>query len=755
MAATQRIDVGAAQARSRASAKPTNAFSTGTLVLREEIASGRMRRLGGFELDGLRIELRQGGDSLWVFIRRKHGPGGVALRAGYAQGGLTAVRLEDQGPSRRVFSFDAAIGRFEVEITGHAQERPVVRAIVRLTPSRQTLISHLPRDLYPLGPNDDPTTATGHVEAAQRGLNVGVVYARFERPDFGDLLYVQNLTALNPYFIATETKPDGAVGGEWPELGYLPPTPPQATTAPINPLRAAETVVLSDAVLVIGEDGSNDEHASALKFLQMLAAAYPHIGRPEPELRDWIGRSERTLRDLDRSPDATLEYYGARYVRPYTAAEYPDSMVQLSVLAALKDWEAWTGEALPLTRALRRGVSRFHDKQLRTLRRYLPNVGDDKNANAVDSWYLYHPLLNLGRLAQEDADAKALFTDCIGYAVKAARHFAYAWPIQFDVTDFKVLVAARNADGLGQTDVGGIYAYVMMQAFELTGDSLYVDEAKAAMAAARGMRFELEYQANLTAWGAAACLRLYRVTNDRTYLDQSYVYLASLLHNSMMWESEIAGAAHYQNFLGATCLHDAPYMALYECYDCFCALEQYLKEAGADLDDRVRLLVSEFCRYTLSRAWFYYPDALPKDLLATEVRNGHIDRALSFPVEDLYGDGQPAGQVGQEIYGCGAAPSLAVRAFHRLPDAPFITFCDQFVADRQMLGAASAVFSLSGSSVGQAKLVFLRGKHRRGLPRLSVSTADGEIAAARETPDQVEFIVPAGARLVVKWGDEA
>ena len=28
------------------------------------------------------------------------------------------------------------------------------------------------------------------------------------------------------------------------------------------------------------------------------------------------------------------------------------------------------------------------------------------------------------------------------------------------------------------------------------------------------MRFELNYQANLTAWGASACVRLWRITND-------------------------------------------------------------------------------------------------------------------------------------------------------------------------------------------------------------------------------------------------
>ena len=70
-------------------------------------------------------------------------------------------------------------------------------------------------------------------------------------------------------------------------------------------------------------------------------------------------------------------------------------------------------------------------------------------------------------------------------------------------------------DGRGQTDVGGIYAWVMLQAFELTDDKRFLDEARAAIDAAIGLRFDLNYQANLTAWGAAACMRLWRITNER------------------------------------------------------------------------------------------------------------------------------------------------------------------------------------------------------------------------------------------------
>src|SRR3546814_14941544 len=83
-------------------------------------------------------------------------------------------------------------------------------------------------------------------------------------------------------------------------------------------------------------------------------------------------------------------------------------------------------------------MGRFYDPKLKTLRRYLPNVGDDKNADAVDSWYLYHPLLNLGKLALAgNARAKRLFLKSIDYGIRAAHHFDYTWPVQYDVTDFR------------------------------------------------------------------------------------------------------------------------------------------------------------------------------------------------------------------------------------------------------------------------------------------------------------------------------
>jgi len=614
------------------------------------------------------------------------------------------------------------------------------------------LIPFIPRDLLPLDNHDNPLGAIGQVEAGQRGLNSALLYFHIDEPRFGAILYFQNLTALNRYFQVTKTKPDGAVGGIWPELGYLPPTPPQSGTPPKDPLPADEAVTMSDAIVILRDSGANSECESARQFLQMMGAVYTALELPALRQHDWVWRAEQTLHDLATSPKATIRHYGHRYAHPYTASEYPDSMVQLSLLASMRDYTRWRGTPAPIEGDFVAGLSRFFDAELGTIRRYLPNVGDDKDADAVDSWYLYHPQMNLARLALGGDDAaRDLFMRSVDFGIKVARHFQYHWPIQFNVKDFSIITAVAGADGRGQTDVGGLYAWVMLQAYELTRQDRFLHEAQRAIDAADGMRFNLNYQANITAWGAAACLRLWRITNIGHYREQSYVYLASFFHNCAIWESEIGAAATYRNFMGVTCLQDAPYMAIYECFDSFMAFECYLRDSGPELEPAARLLISEYCRYALDRAWFFYPDTLPEAALATQNRNGHIDPALSFPLEDIYVDGQPAGQVGQEIYGAGAAFVFASRMYHTVAGAPFRLFCDHFIMASEQTGDQAISISLDGGETCIAQLSMLR-TGRKPLPDIRLVTMAGaELAPRAATAARIDFQVPAKGRIVLRW----
>ncbi len=718
-------------------------LSPWALALRSELASAAMRPAARMTAAGATIEVCEGRDSLWVLVRRE-GRGGFALRTAYAPGGpLDVARVTDGDGA--AFRVETALGEYVVRLARPDRDRPLLRCTVTLTPAADLRLPFWPRDLYPLDAHGDPVAARGVVHAAQRGLNTGLVYLSLEAPQFGSALYFQNLTALNDYFEAAGTTPDGRVGGEWPELGWQPPPGDR-------PLPPGKAVVLSDAFLHWSDEVPQEPRQAARLYLDLLAGVYRHLDRPASEYHDWLQRAKETLRDLERAPEATVKHYGHLYLHPYTDAEYPDSMVQLTTLLPIREFQTWAGKPIPLADALRAGVKRFFDPELGTLRRYLPNVGADKDADEVDSWYLYHPLANLGRLALEgDAEARELFLRSLEFGIKVARHFHYLWPVQFKIGTLEVVTGPRKPGEPGQSDTGGLYAYALLQAHELTGDERYVKEAKAAIKAIAEMLFELEYQANITAWGATACLRLWRVTGDEFFRDQSYVFLASFFHNSLVWESRIGNAKHYPIFLGVTCLHDGPYMALYECFEAFASFHEYLAWGGADLPPSVRLLLTEYCKYTPSRAWYYYPKELPEDALATEPRNGRIDRRLAFPLEDLYADGQPAGQVGQEIYGCGAAFAFTTRSYHRLKDAPFLLFCEYPVFALSGADDRCVEFDVRGDDdfTCRARLI---PTGRGPLPRVAARDEAGAVLPGRLTDEgHWEFAVRGGSRVEVRW----
>lgn len=700
------------------------------------------------QLDG-EVHLRR--NFAWVVLRRDR-EGGLALRFPVLSPDAEC-RAVEQEDTLVTIECSGALGDARLTVRGEPFGIEQLRATLEFTAKDDLALPDLPRDLVPFDAVGNPTATRSKVEAVQRKLNTGFAYFTLERPQLGKVLYQQNLTALNDYFNATGSKPENAVGGEGHELGYVPPRNPDTGKAV---LPAGQRLTLYDTLLVVRGYPEQAEDASAWQFLDMMGSVYGSLEPPTPHFRDWPQRAEATIHDLVNAGSARTEHFGHSYFHPYTAAEYPDVMVQLSLASALDEWGRWSGVRHPLVREIMAGIDGFYDDELQTLRRYLPDVGKDKDADAVDSWYYYHPLMSLANLALGGDEAIAptareLFFAGIGYGIRSAHHFDYKWPILYKIRDFAVIREVAESDQRGQTDVGGIYAWVMLQAFELSHDRRYLDEAENAIAAARGMRFNLNYQANLTAWGAAACIRLWRITGNKQHLTQSYVYLASFFHNSQIWKSDIGLAQHWSNFLGVTCLEDAPYMAAYECFDSFAAFERYLDLGGPDLIAGVKLLVGEYCRHALGRAWYYYPDALPDEAIATQNRNGFIARQLNFPVEDLYPDGQLAGQVGQEVYGAGAAMVYASRAFHRIAGAPFLLFCDCFVRAIHQLDGRTIHFNVDGALGVVARIALVPIERGAPLPEVSLRSSTGQAFAMEARADRLEAEIAVPTDLLLSW----
>ena len=709
-------------------------------AVRDELAGSRSLLSQAWECGPVTVDVRAGRESLWIVAHSSAG-GGTAFRVTYAPGAPLAVEGAQVGDEAADFVVTTSLGRFGVHV--EVVEAGLIRWRSSLTPDGDLCLPFWPRDVYPLGAGDDPGAVRGTAHAGQPNSGAAVLFWTGTQPAFGTGLYLQNLTALNPLFAALEAKPSGVVGGQWPQLGYAPPPSERS-------LAAGKEVVLSDALVCFSPDVPTDERQAARLFLDNLARIYPHLAQTETQWHDWPHKARESARDLAHADGCLVVRDGHTYARPYLDAEEPDSMVQLALLMPLREWQGWTGEAIPLADALRAGVPAFYDAKLKTMRRYLPSVGEEKDADEVDSWYLYHPLLDLARLAGTgDAEARQLFLDSLEHGVKAARHFHYRWPVQFNVETFAVLTGDRKPGEPGQSDVGGLYADVCLHAWGLTGKKHYLEEAKKAARALSGYRFAAGYQFNITAIGAAACIRLWRETGDTFFRDQSFVLLASFFHHTTLFESELGASRFFPTFFAVLCLHDAEYTAVFEAFESFAAFHEILSLAGDDLPPSVSLLLTEYCRHLLDRAWYYYPGEMPEEALATEIRNGHLDRALALPMEDLYANGDPAGAVGQEVYGAGTAFAFVTRAFHRLPRVPFLLYCDYPVAEiRHMDGCVG--LRLPGVSQATCRLRLISDTDGP-LPAVTVRAGSTELAGTPTPEGHQEYTVAGGSEVEIRW----
>ena len=229
---------------------------------------------------------------------------------------------------------------------------------------------------------------------------------------------------------------------------------------------------------------------------------------------------------LSHSPKTMCERFGKRYITPYVGDQTkpPESMVQLVVLIALLEYGDWSGELIPLTNELRSNLPTFFNQSIGTVVRWLP--GDSfvkrqdpgQDHDAMDSWYLYHVLFNLTRLATRgDLCAKRLLKDSLPFAIRVARRFAYRWPIFFRLSTLEILRAEASEGRGGENDVAGLYALTLLHAYDLFGDAAYLEEAKAAIVALEGLGFTLAYQMNTTLFAAEAALRLFTMTGDERY----------------------------------------------------------------------------------------------------------------------------------------------------------------------------------------------------------------------------------------------
>ena len=696
-------------------------------------------------------------DSLWIVAAWPKGSR-IAFRLAYSPNDHLEVKKVEEKKGRIIFSVSSSIGNYEVTIALPDEEHPVLRYTSSLTPSAPLLFPYWPRDIVPLGASGSDILAEGKVQVSQVGTRSGQLYFNFTRPKAGSVLYLQNLTALAAYNQQTETSAADTVGGQWPEIGFaLPPTLKN------KPLEMGKTYILSDALVAFSEQVPEDEPAMIRQYLDLLAAAYLQLPKPGTHYQHWPQILGKGLTDLTDSPGCWSQVDGNHYFNAYVC-DYvtpPEIMVQLAVLLPLLDYVEWSETQLAVMKKIKDGLPAFYEEKYGTIMRWHPKVADKmegeeehKKPLVMDSWYLHHPLLNLSRLALKgDQLAKKLFLDSLKFCIRVAHHFNYAWPVFYKIDTLEVIKAETQPGKGGEKDVPGLYAHVMLQAWELTGERRYLTEAEKAAQKLKGQGFELFYQANNTSFSAGALLRLYKVTKKEVYKELSYLCLANIFKNTRLWDCNYGYGKNFPSFFALFPLNDAPYTAVYEEQEVFCAFHDYLRHAESlEIEPSVRLLIAEYIRFLVERAVYYYPTMLPREMLSEEVKTGEVDPNLWIALEDMHDGWEKSGEVGQEVYGAGNAFGILPRHYMQVDEAGFMIYTDYPTYGFAPKKHKPITFRLAGDGRMNCRLMLVKTGTTK-LPDFKVTIrGEKEKLKGKKTKDgHLEFEVAGDQEIHINW----
>jgi hypothetical protein len=694
-------------------------------------------------------------DSIWIHTDMPNAAA-VSFRAAYTPGGKLSIDSSAEDDHGFDLLLSSVTVRQKVSIyIDNTTEYPVLRYTTSLKPAKDLLLPYWPKDMLFMTATGRSGDTAGKIHASQFGTRTGFIYLTQTKPQSATILYLQNLTALADYCQQTETSAGDTVGGELPELGFSLP-------AAAKPLKAGKEVIVNDAFVAFHPDPLAEEAEVMKRYLDMLAAVYTLMPRPDTKYIHWPDILENGLKDLIESPGCWSQVAGHKYCNAYVS-DYdtpPEIMVQLAILLPLLDYVEWSKNKMEVMKTIKDGLPSFYNDSLRTIMRWLPAAEDQlkgeeeqKVPKVMDSWYLHHPLLNLSRLALKgDQTAEELFLNSIDFAIKVAQHFNYKWPVFYKMDTLEV-IKAETAEGKGgEKDVAGIYAHVMLQAYELTGKKRFLTEAEKAANTLQGYGFEIFYQANNTAFSAGALLRLYKITRKELYLDLSYMCLAGIFRNVQLWDCNYGYGKNFPKFFSLYPLNDAPYTAAYEEQEVFCALHDYLKHAeDIDILPSVKLLIAEFIRYLVDRAVYYYPAMLPEDMLEEQPKIGEVDPKLWIALEDLQDGWLKSGTVGQEVYGAGNAFGILPRHYLKVPEEDFMIYVDYPTSGFHAKAGKNINFRILGDKSLNCRLMVVK-TGRSKLPEIMVS-AKGNVPPKKRVVEKgnLEFILSGDQQVQLSW----
>jgi hypothetical protein len=463
----------------------------------------------------------------------------------------------------------------------------------------------------------------------------------------GTALYVENYSALDPYFEAAHVSPDAAVKAEMNGFGYRIPVNSQK----IFP--AGTHLLLADSYLILQPGDSVQPLELSESYLRMMATIFHALPHPPTVQTDWNDVAQKTLHDLTLPSCVanTEKSYFRNYVNEPWDSGAEELMTQLDPFVATLMYDQNKGIQTPWMGRVADGLGAFY---LPTLH-WLSDWNKSDQPTKADSWYLIFPLIQLSRAAMlGNSQAKDLVRESLPYLITYAHVCDYQFPVFYNPQ-------TMGSHEYSEPDCTGAYAYLMLQSEELFKEGSYLNEAKASLMHIAPYGLNYSYEMHLTALSAAACARMWKITGDESYLKLSLIPVANFIRHCWLWDVSYGYHKKDSYFFAVSSMPGA-YVAAFEEYQSMLALKEYERIASSHIPADAREMVSEFLRYAPTVLRFTLPPFMAKgSVTPMNGRNHPNDLSLYIPVEDVNDGWTLSGGVGQEIYGSGFPMVLATQ----------------------------------------------------------------------------------------------
>jgi hypothetical protein len=237
------------------------------IVQIEELLSDR-HRLWSRDFDDSTLEIVFTRSGIWIVVDWRSGAS-VAFRAAFSPGSLAVKKCTVEGDSVLIDA-DTRIGRqvCDVGISG-ADGVFTFRTLV--LPRSYLTFEAWSRDIVPL---TKPEPWSGVLHSGDDDHRAGQLHASIAGG--GSFVYVQDLASLSALCGATRATLAHSVGGDWPDVGFVPPRGRKALSPSDGP------TVVTHAHVAWNATTAGDAGAVVDDQLALLAAIYLEAGRTQP-----------------------------------------------------------------------------------------------------------------------------------------------------------------------------------------------------------------------------------------------------------------------------------------------------------------------------------------------------------------------------------------------------------------------------------------------------------------------------------------